>query len=291
MSTPGVGGLTRARRALLYVPGDDARKIAKAAASGADCVVLDLEDGVAAGRKLAARETVAFCLSNLDFGRSEKLVRVNPVISELHPGDIEATLPAKPDGYVVPKVESAEQVREVVRRTSLAPRPILALVESARGVIELRDIAGSDPRLEALLFGAEDLAGDLGAIRTREGTEATWSRGAVVVAAAAFSLQAIDTVFVDLQDEEGLRREALAACRMGYAGKMAIHPKQLPIIQDAFTPTDEEIAKARRLVEIHSHHQARGQGVFSLDEKMVDWPMVRAAERLLSRARAAGKIP
>ena len=282
--------LPRARRALLFVPGDDARKIAKAAASGADCVVLDLEDGVAAGRKQVARETVASCLQTLDFGASEKLVRVNPVGSDLHPGDIEAALPARPDGFVIPKVESAEQVREVVRRTSPAPLALLALVESALGVVRAAEIAAADPRLAALLFGAEDLAGDLGATRTPEGAEMAWARGAVVVTAAAFSLQAIDTVFVDLGDQERLSREAHEACEMGYAGKMAIHPKQIPVIQEAFTPSDQEIEKARRLVEIHTSHQAGGEGVFVLDGKMVDWPMVRAAQRLLSRARAAGRI-
>jgi citrate lyase beta subunit len=282
-------GLPRARRALLFVPGDDPRKIAKAAASGADCVVLDLEDGVAADRKMAARETVASCLQTLDFGASEKLVRVNPVASDLHAGDIEATLPARPDGFVIPKVESAEQIREVVRRTSKAPLPLLALIESARGVVQAAQIAAADPCLASLLFGAEDLAGDMGATRTPAGAEMAWARGAVVLTAAAFSLQAIDTIFVDLVDQEGLHREARAACEMGYAGKMAIHPKQVPVIQEAFTPTEEEIEKARRLVETHTGYQTKGEGVFVLEGRMVDWPMVRAAQRLLARARAAGR--
>jgi citrate lyase beta subunit len=155
--------------------------------------------------------------------------------------------------------------------------------------MNLREITASDPHLAALMFGAEDLAGDLGAVRTREGAEVAWARGAVVTAAAAAGLQAIDTVFVDLNDEPGLRAESEAACRMGYAGKMAIHPKQVPVIAAAFTPTDEEIARARRLVEAHARHQAAGTGVFSLDGRMVDWPMVRAARRVLARGRAAGK--
>ena len=291
MTAPPQAGILRARRALLFVPGDDAAKIAKAAASGADSVILDLEDGVAANRKMAARETITSCLQTLDFGGSERLVRVNPVSSELHQGDVEATLPGRPDGYVVPKVESAEQVLEVIRRTSLAPLPVLALIESARGVLELKEIAAAHPRLEALIFGAEDLAGDLGAMRTRAGAEVSWARSAVVLTAAAFSLQAIDTVFVDLGDEDGLRQETQEACRMGYTGKMAIHPKQLRVIQEAFTPSQHEIDKARRLVEVHARHQEKGEGVFALDGKMVDWPMVRAAQRVLARARAAGKLP
>lgn len=285
--SPSESKLPRPRRSLLFVPGDDARKIAKAAASGADCVVLDLEDGVAAGRKEAARETIVSCLESLDFGRSERLVRINPAASGLQAADLDAALEANPDGWVIPKVESAQQVKEVARR--VGSLPLLALIESARGVMNLADIAAAHPGLEALLFGAEDLAGDMGATRTREGCEAAWARGAVVMAAVANSLQAIDTVFVDLQDLEGLAKEARKACGMGYAGKMAIHPKQLPAIHEAFTPSDEEIERARRLVEVHAAHQAGGEGVFAHEGKMVDWPMIRAAQRLLSRARAAGK--
>src|SRR4030095_8218717 len=170
-------GESRTRRSLLFVPGDDPRKTAKAAASGADCVVLGLEDGVAAERKQEARGIVAESLATLDFGCSERLVRLNPVGSKLYPGDFQATFPARPDGYVIPKVESAEQLREVEGRTSSRPIPLLALIESARGVAELKEIAGSTVRLEAILFGAEDLAGDLGGERTREGTEGARGRG------------------------------------------------------------------------------------------------------------------
>ncbi len=279
----------RARRVLLFVPGDDARKSAKAAASGADCVVLDLEDGVAADRKAAARATVAASLRSLDFGRSERLVRINPAGSGLEAADLKAVGAARPDGYLVPKVESADHVRTVARLTAGAPAPLLALIETARGVVRLAEIAAAHPRLEALLFGAEDLAGDVGAVRTPGGEEVAWARGAVVTYAAAHGLQAIDTIYADIEDLEGLRRDSLGAARLGYAGKMAIHPSQIPVIAGAFTPTDEEVARALRLVEAHARHQAAGTGVFVLEGRMVDWPMVRAAERLLARARAAGK--
>jgi citrate lyase beta subunit len=280
----------RARRTLLFVPADDAAKSRKAAAAGADSVILDLEDGVAADRKAAARQTAFATLRQVDFGRSERLVRINRVGSVLEAADLRTILPGRPDGVVIPKVESAAEVRVVARRTAALGVPLLALIETARGIVHLREIARAHPRLEALLFGAEDLAGDIGAVRTEEGAEIAWARGAVVVVAAAHDLQAIDTIFPDLENEEGLIREARLAARMGYAGKMAIHPGQLPVIADAFTPTDEEIARARRLTEAHARHQASGTGVFVLDGRMVDRPMVRAAERLLARARAAGKI-
>lgn len=280
----------RARRVLLFVPADDAHKSARAAASDADSVILDLEDGVAVDRKDVARDAAAAALRKLDFGRSERLVRVNPVGPGLQREDLAAVMPARPDGYVIPKVESAAQVREVARRSAKHPAPLLALIESAAGLMNLREIAAADPRLEALMFGAEDLVGDMGAVRTPEGDEVAWARGAVVVAAAAFTLQAIDTIHPDLGDDAGLKRESLRAARMGYAGKMAIHPKQIEVIAGAFTPTDEEITAAQRLVDAHARHQAAGTGVFALDGRMVDRPMVRAAERLLARARATGKI-
>ena len=289
MKRSGAPPAARARRALLFVPGDDARKSARAAASGADAIILDLEDGVAADRKAAARETAASSLQSLDFGSSERLVRINPIDSGLEVADVDAVLSALPDGFVIPKVETAEQVRVAARLTAASGAPLLALIETAKGVVNLREIAAADPRLEALLFGAEDLVGSIGAVRTPDGGEVAWSQGALVVTAAAYSLHAIDTVFVDLRDEEGLRRESLRAARMGYSGKMAIHPRQLPVIAEAFTPTATEIASARRLIEAHAAHQAAGAGVFALDGRMVDFPMVRAAERLLARARAAGK--
>ena len=279
----------RARRTLLFVPADDPHKCRKAAASGADSVILDLEDAVAADRKAAARLATLRTLREVDFGRSERLVRINPVGTVLEVADLKALIPARPDGIVIPKVESASQIRVVARRTAALNVPLLALIETARGVVQLREIARSHARLEALLFGAEDLVGDIGAVRTAQGVEAAWARGAVVLVAAAYGLQAIDTIFPALDDEEGLRRESRLAAQLGYAGKMAIHPKQLPAIAEAFTPTDEEIARARRLTEAHAHHQAAGTGVFVLDGRMVDWPMVRAAQRLLARARAAGK--
>ncbi len=280
----------RSRRTLLFLPGDDPHKAERAAASGADSVVLDLEDGVAADRKDEARRAVVRTLARRDFGISERIVRINPASSGLLSKDLRATLGAPPDAYLIPKVESARDVRETARLTARAPVPLLALIESARGVVHLNEIAASHHRLQALLFGAEDLAGDLGAVRTPRGEEVAWARGAVVTVAAAFGLQAIDTIHPDLSDEEGLRRESLRAARMGYAGKMAIHPKQLPIIAAAFTPGEEEIARARALVEAYEREGRSGKGVFVLEGRMVDRPMVRAAERVLARARAAGRI-
>ncbi len=289
----------RSRRALLYTPGDDERKVRKAAGLGADCVCLDLEDGVAAGRKQAAREMVAQALQELDFGRSERLCRLNAPGSGLEREDLEAVLPARPDGVLVPKVGDAEQVRRLSARIETVERArgwpvggirLLVLIESARAVINLPEIAGVGSRLEALIFGAEDLAGDLGATRTPEAWEVFYARSAVVTAAAAYGLQALDMVNVDFRDLEGLRAEARQGAALGFVGKQVIHPDQVVPVQEAFTPSPQAIARAQRLVEAYQEHQAAGAGAFALDGKMVDRPMVRAAEGLLARARAAGAM-
>jgi citrate lyase beta subunit len=285
------------RRALLFMPGDDRHKIEKGAGLGVDSIIMDLEDGVALNNKPAARATIAAALREVNFGRAEKLVRINPVGSGLEADDLAATLPAQPDGYVIPKVESAAQIHEITVRLDSAEREhgwpresirLLPIIETALGVVNLREIAASSPRLDALIFGAEDLAGDIGATRTPDGWEVFYARSALVIHATAFGLGAIDTPFVDLNDLDGLTAQTHIAMQMGYTGKLAIHPRQVEPIQAIFTPTPEEIARAKRLIDAHNAHQAARTGVFELDGKMVDMPMVRAAEHLLERARAAG---
>lgn len=287
----------RTRRALLFMPGDDRHKIEKGAALSVDSIIMDLEDGVALNRKDAARETISEALHKVDFGRSERLVRINAVSTGLHVDDLNQTIEAHPDGYVLPKVESAGQVKEIsnwLRQAETRYRwpensiALLVIVESARAVVYLREIAESDARLSALIFGAEDLAGDLGAKRTPDGWEVFYARSAVVLHAKAYGLQAIDTVYVDLEDLDGLVAQTEQALYMGYTGKLAIHPRQVDPIQRIFTPSAEEIQQARRLIDAHNTHQQAGTGAFQLDGKMVDMPIVRAAEVLLARARAAG---
>jgi citrate lyase beta subunit len=279
------------------MPGDDRHKIETGAAMNVDSIIMDLEDGVALNRKEAARATISAALREVDFGRTERLVRINPVTTGLHAEDLNATIEAHPDGYVLPKVESREHIAEVSvflrdaeARHSWPENSIalLAIVETARGAINLRDIAESDPRLSALIFGAEDLAGDLGAKRTPDGWEVFYARSAVVIHAKACGLQAIDTVHVDLRDLDSLVAQTEQALYMGYTGKLAIHPRQVDPIQRIFTPSEEEIQQAKRLIDAHHLHQQQGTGAFQLDGKMVDMPIIRAAEAVLARARAAG---
>jgi citrate lyase beta subunit len=289
----------RVRRAVLFTPGDSLHKLQKAAGLGVDSLILDLEDGVALNRKAEARQTVVEALRTIDFGRTERLIRINPVGSGLEADDLDVTLPAHADGYVIPKVEQRDRVQWVSARIADMERRqgwdagvirLLVMIETARAVVNLREIAASDPRLDALIFGAEDLAGSIGAVRTRENHEVSFARSAVVIHAAAFGLQAIDQIYADFNDTPGLIAESERAMQMGYSGKTIIHPRQIEPVSLVFTPSDEAIAQAQRLIEAYNAHQSSGAGAFALDGKMVDAPFIRAAERVLARAQAAGKI-
>lgn len=280
----------RARRCLLFMPGDDLRKIQKGIGLGVDAIVMDLEDGVALNRKDAARATIATALSDLDFGRSEKIVRLNPIGSGLEAADLAAVLPLTPDSLMLPKVESAAQVQWLDQQLAGTDIRLLAIIETARGIVNLKEIAQSSKRLDALIFGAEDLAGDIGATRTQAGWEVFYARSAVVTHAAAFGLQAIDTLCVDFNDEAALIEDCRFGVQLGFSGKLAIHPRQVNLIQAAFTPTAEQIEAAQRLIEAHDRHQANGTGAFALDGKMIDRPAIRAAQQVLAKARAAGAI-
>jgi citrate lyase beta subunit len=286
-----------ARRALLYMPGDDRHKIEKAFTLDVDCICMDMEDGVALNRKSEARRTIAAALCEVKPCRSEKLARINAIGSGLELEDIEAILPCRPDGIVVPKVESLEQVQWASGRIEAAELahgwPVNSIrlivdVESAKGMLALKEIA-SHPRLDALIFGAEDYAVSIGAVRTPEAWEVFTARSLVVMHAKAFGLQAIDMVTVDFRDLERLRGEAVFGAQLGYTGKQIIHPAQVEPVQQAFTPDDESIEKARRLVEAFEAHQKEGRGAFALDGKMIDMPLVKAAQGVLERACAAGK--
>ena len=286
----------RPRRALLFMPGDDDHKIAKGAMLNVDSIIMDLEDGVAPGRKEAARENIRRILveDEIDFGWTERLVRVNTEASGLQETDVAVTMEGRPDGYVLPKVESALDVERVSQQIlekehELGVEPgstkLLALIETAMGVVNLREIASvDDVRLVALLFGAADLAASIGAVRTDGEQEEFYAKSAVVLHAAAFGLQAIDTPYFLLNDDVGLRAAAIQAMEMGFSGKLAIHPAQVGPIMAAFTPGEEEVDYAARLVAAYREQAAQGRGAFEFEGKMVDQPMITAAERVLGRA-------
>lgn len=287
------------RRALLYMPGDDRHKIEKATTLGVDCICMDMEDGVAITRKAEARAVIAQAVKDLDFGRSERCVRINGIGSGLERYDLAAALATNPDAVVVPKVETPEQVKwvsehmetyELASNRSLGRTRLLIGVETAKGILNLREIASADKRLEAIIFGAEDYAASIGATRTKEAVEVLYARSAVVTACAANDLQAIDMVYIDFRDLEGLRIEAEQGAGLGFSGKQVIHPDQVAAVQEAFTPSAEAIAYAQRVVETFEGSQREDKGAYALDGKMIDMPLLKNAQKVLERAKAAGKV-
>ena len=278
-----------ARRSVLFSPGDQGELLHKAPESGADVVVFDLEDAVAPARKAQARETVAGALREVD-GDPEVCVRINP-LDEGGYDDL-AALPegSLPDSLLLPKVSSAGDIRELTN--SLADRgievPVLALLETAAGILNAPAIADQSG-VDALLFGAEDLSADIGATRTPEGTEVGYARQRVVLAASAAGIDAIDTLVTDFEDTDQLTADTRRSVRFGFDGKMAIHPAQVPVINDAYTPDRSEIEWAERVLDARDEAERAGRGVFAVDGEMIDAPLVAQAERILERAKAAGE--
>ena len=288
----------RIRRALLYMPGNSRPKIEKAISLKVDSICMDMEDGTATNRKEKAREVIAQALQELDFGRSEKLVRINGVGTGLEADDLSMTLPHHPDGVVIPKAESladlnwvSDQIEamELAQGWELNSVRILAVIESAKGIINLKEIA-SHPRLDALIFGAEDYAASIGATRTKGGMEVLFARSQVVLYAKANNLQAIDVVFVNFKDTINLKVDAMLGAQMGFTGKQIIHPNQIIPVQEAYSPSDAEIDYAQRLLAAFEAAEAEGAGAIDFEGKMIDMPLVLSARQVIERAKAAGKI-
>lgn len=270
------------RRSVLFSPGDRPEMLRKAAQSGADVLVFDLEDAVAPERKDTAREVIADILADPAFDpECEVLVRIN----ELPAGNDDLTRirseDARLDGVVLPKVGAAANVQRLVRVMSdrRGILPVFALVETAAGILHAESVA-SVGAVDALVFGAEDLTAEIGATRTAAGDEISYARQHVVLAARAAGVDAIDTLCTAIEDTERTRTDAEHAVRLGYDGKLAIHPAQIDPIHDAFVPADAEVEWARRVLKAAEDHD----GVFEVDGEMIDQPLLRRAERLEERA-------
>jgi citrate lyase subunit beta/citryl-CoA lyase len=275
-----------ARRSVLFSPGDRPELMRKAPTTGADAVVFDLEDAVTPETKSEARAAVRDVLADLDAPGVEVCVRVSPA-GRGGGADLDVILDGPgPDALVLPKVRGADDVRDLsdLAAERDADLPVLALVETAAGILHAEAIAAAEPT-DALVFGAEDLAADIGATRTDEGTEVLHAREHVVLAASAAGADAIDTLYTDFEDIDGLRAEAAFARDLGYDGKLAIHPAQIDPINRAFTPEQSKIEWARRILEAR---ESADSGVFAVGGEMVDAPLVAQAERVRERARAAG---
>lgn len=289
-------------RSLLFVPGDDERKVAKGLASAADALIFDLEDAVAPQRKAAARE---LCSATLTSARSTKLlfVRINALDTPEAALDIAAIAPARPFGLVLPKCRGGEDVRALGEllsaqeaKAGVTPGQIRILPIASETGASMFGLGSYGPpahaRLCGMTWGGEDLAADLGAIANRDARGVytapyQLARTLCLCAAAAASVPAIDAVYVDFRDTEGLKAEAAEALRDGYSAKLAIHPDQVAPINAAFTPAAADVERARRIIA--AFDASAGTGVASLDGRMLDRPHLRSAQRVLARAVQAQK--
>ena len=288
---------SRPRRSRLYVPGNRPRFFGKALASGADGVILDLEDSVAPARKREARVLVAHALRALDFGDVEVMVRINQ--GDLGLEDLEWIVPQPVQHILIPKVEDPAQVkavrdrcREIMRRTGRSEKVwLMPIVESPLGILRGREIAAAVPECCALTLGLQDLTAELGVQPTPEGRESFVARSMVVLAARACGLQPIDTVYSDVKNEEGLRRSVREARELGFGGKGCIHPRQVPGINEEFLPSQEELEKAKRIVLAMEEADRQGLGAVAVGSKMVDPPVARQAQNLVGNAVRLGVLP
>lgn len=278
------------RRSMLYMPGNSPGMLQHAPDFGADSVLLDLEDAVAVAEKDAARRLVAHFLRVLDFGRVEVTVRINGADTPYFETDLEEIIPARPSAVRLPKCQSPGDVlRADALMTTIEERHgmeagtvgIHAMLETARGLEHAFEIATASPRVKALTLGGQDLTADLGVQKTREGWELFYARGRVVMAARAAGIAAFDTVWTDVDDPEGLAAEAKQIVEMGFTGKAAIHPSQIPVIHEAFRPDPREFRRAWRIVTAAEEAERQGKGVLLVDGRMVDGPIVVRAQRLL----------
>ncbi len=294
--TAGGSERERLRRTRLYLPGNEPKFMANAGLHQPDGLILDLEDSVAPPEKDAARVLVRNALRVVDFHGAERMVRINQ--GEHGLADLDWIVPHGVQLVLLPKVEAPEQVVaardriDALRATHhrAAPVWLMPIVESARGAWLAYEIAGATDTVVGLAIGLEDYTADIGAERTLEGHESFWARAQVLNGARAAGVQPIDTVFSDVADMDALRRSVEEARSLGFVGKGCIHPRQIPVVHDAFAPPAAAIEKATKIVRAFEVAQARGLGVVSLGSKMIDPPVVKRAQATVAAALAAGRL-
>jgi citrate lyase subunit beta / citryl-CoA lyase len=276
----------RPRRSVLFMPGSNRRALEKARELPVDAVILDLEDAVAPVAKDEARALAIAALAQGGYGWRETVLRANASGTPWHAADLAAAARAGADAVLLPKVESAREVRDAERLLASHGAPgelaIWCMLETPRGVLGATEIAASSPRLACLVAGTSDLAKDLGTRPTPSRMEMATSLGLILLAARSHRLAALDGVHLDLDDDAGLEAVCRQGRDMGFDGKTLIHPRQIGAANRAFAPSAEELALARRVVEAYRDARARGQGVAVLDGRLVEALHVAAAERLLA---------
>jgi citrate lyase subunit beta/citryl-CoA lyase len=280
----------RLRRSRLYLPGNEPKFYPNAGLHKPDGIILDLEDSVAPTEKEAAQLLVRNALRSVDFYGAERMVRINQLPRGLD--DLRFIVPHNVHVILIPKVESADQVIDVEKNVELLKKEFkvkddiyfMPIIESALGVINSFEIASASKYNCALAVGLEDYTADIGVERTNDGKESIFARSMIVNAAKAAKIQAIDTVFSDVTDMEGLRQSVIEAKSIGFEGKGCIHPRQVKVVNETFLPTESEIDKAKKIVLAFEEAEAKGLGVVSLGSKMIDAPVVKRARRIVKLA-------
>jgi citrate lyase subunit beta/citryl-CoA lyase len=296
VSTGGRTARDKLRRSRLYLPGNEPKFAISAGIHRPDGIILDLEDSVHPAEKDAARVLVRNALGCVDFMGAERMVRINQ--GELGLEDLDEIVPESPDLILIPKVETAAEVRAVAERIRELQGGeggniiwLMPILESALGVENAFEIATASDTVCALTIGLEDFTADLGVRKTKEGAESAYARQRLVNAARAAGVQAIDSVYGDVGDMDGLKAWGQRARAMGFEGMGCIHPRQIRVIHEAFAPSAAEVEKALKIVAAFDEAKAKGLGVVSLGSRMIDPPVVLRAQRLVDLARRSGLVP
>lgn len=290
--------MKRLRRTMLFMPGNNPGMLQSAPILGADSVILDLEDAVSITEKDSARMLVKEAIKAVDYSSVELVVRVNPLDTEFGLKDIDAISRVKPDALMIPKAteEQLQSIDEMLSKIESEEKfennyiKLIPIVETAYGLENVYSIIRSSKRVVAILLGAEDLTSDFGIKRTKEGEEIFYARNRVSTACRAAHVDAIDTPFTDTNDYEGLEKDTFRAKNLGFTGKSSINPRQIDTIHSVFAPTEAEIKHAVRVLEARDEAKEKGLGVFALDGKMVDAPVINRAITTVELAKLLGLI-
>lgn len=291
--------IKRSRRTMMFAPANNPKMLVTAHLYGADCVIFDLEDAVKYAEKDAARDLFAEALKVVDYGETEIFARINPLYTEFGKKDVEVLVPAGLRRMRLAMTETPEQIKELDELLTkieeengieIGACKIQASIETPKAVMNIMEIVKASPRVVTVSFGSEDFTKALGAERTKEGKEIFLARNMVVMAAAIAGIDAIDTVWADIADEEGFKKEIKSSMNLGFVGKSCVHPSQVKIIHEMFTPNKDEVEKSLKIVKAAEEADISRGGVITVDGKMVDIPIISKAEKIVRLAKAAGII-
>ncbi|MGB6128053.1 MAG: aldolase/citrate lyase family protein [Psychrilyobacter sp.] len=286
------------RRSMLFMPGNNPGMLQTAEVFGSDSVILDLEDAVSLGEKDAARILIKGALKAFDYGTTEVVIRINPFSTPYALEDIDVMARLKPNAILLPKatpedMKRLDEMLTVIEKEEGFEKGIIrihALVETTYGVETVYETIQMSDRVDSVCLGGEDLSVDLGVARTKDSEELFYARTKIINACKALKIDAIDTPFTDTNDEEGLLADTIHAKKLGFTGKLSINPRQINTIHKVYSPTADQITWANRIMHAKDEAEKEGLGVFSLDGKMIDAPVISRAANTLNAARIIGLI-